>query len=302
MAAVPTHTTPATVSNRLTALISQYAILRHIAKYCTGNDIIHLGHTSYANMTALKGSAVALRGSWAYGVEQCDGSGLLRWHGDRTRVEANGPYYQCLDTLFQIPSAKPCDRCGVAVCNICRFHLDRGNTHYAGSVKKRAFDDEIDTGVAGPASRPAWRTGGYRLGPSLARSDETKAQRIIAGQRRMYCEEHMQEKRTKLREKLRPAHLPGPLCTCNPTDSLVRKRWLCIPCFENEYRAVRMDWVNWGPITLCRVDGCKEKATDDWKQCCVCELLIEPCKVTGHNCVHRTVEPAENDMRRWRGG
>ncbi|KAK4543730.1 hypothetical protein LTR36_005375 [Oleoguttula mirabilis] len=269
------------VSDKLAIVVSQYQCIRIIAEQCTGDDIINLGLASKRHWTSLHQNLMAMHNKWAYSL-RCDGSGVMRWDGVNRRIWQGGPFFQCLDTLFQIPRARPCDGCGVAVCNICRFHVDRSNNYLWGWQQEAPFDDESENRRI---YRPAWRDADYKYRRAAAQTDTEKAETILAAQWRVYCQKHMDIKKVELRKMLRPGYLPGPLCRCNPIDRFVIKSWLCMECFEKQFSDLSI----WPRSELsCAVSGCYGRAVPGWKQCGWCKLLIEPCAVTGFNAVYRT--------------
>jgi len=279
-----------TVSDMITQILATYDCIRQVAYQCTGNEVRNLARTSEANWIAVHQSTLAMHKKWAYGL-RCDGSGLVRWGGQEKRIWLPyGPFYQCLDDLFEVPRAKPCDSCGTAVCNICRFHVDRDTRFLWGWTQDTPFDDGSPNRRL---DRTEWRRVGWSYNRFIWEEDEPPnpgpkhAETIVAGLWRVYCKKHMEAKKTELRFRLKSAnsHLPGPLCSCDPIDEMVRKRWLCISCVQREY----------GELPLCEdvgefcgVEECGRKSVKGWKQCGFCGLLMEPCVVKGFNAVHRS--------------
>lgn len=206
-----------------------------------------------------------------------------------------GPNFRCLDSISKVSKAKPCEKCGTPVCNVCyflsfheviiggmpqvcRFHIYRSLERLWGNDPDWRFDDEV---FLEENPRPEWRQVGYQYTP-LAEDPETTTQNVLADSLRVYCLKHFNAYKNGLRQLLHPVKVrDAPLCTCNPLDGFVG-RWLCIPCHETERRLTCNR-----TRTQCCEDRCKRPADVAWKQCCLCKRLKEPYVGKGFNAMYR---------------
>lgn len=103
------------VASPITALLSQYELLRTVCQHLSSADIIHLGETSKEHWQYIGSKPKLLKG--LLGMSCCDGSGVVaqalvfgHWKGNLENATR-----KC-----EGKDANPCADCGAMVCNVRR--------------------------------------------------------------------------------------------------------------------------------------------------------------------------------------
>jgi len=287
----------------LSALVSQYELLRTLTTHLHWHDLVSLGLTSKEYWTYVGQNREVLRLLEAL-TPRCGRRQVLSEY-QQVWEESTILPYTCAENGTSAPS-KPCDGCGYIFCNACRFHLTYrrmpNSSHYEYEDEREWTDDEDSDSEA-----EHWEHREHQY----QRICELVEARGCVDAREMMLRRWIAYCPTCILFHLPARRKPERYCKCTFQTRFVTGRWLCKHCAMaeirsfNDYHALpnNVKGSRWKCADFKRRNGCKMSARRVDRVCLWCRCRLKDDQHP-RNSMHHDARPAWKSgvvvvLRRW---